>query len=45
VSLLAYICRTVRSLTQAPNSATDIHQQGLGNICSHNTRLTTPMYF
>jgi len=27
-----------------PNSATDRHQQGPDNICSHSTRLTTPMY-
>ena len=28
-----------------PNSATDIHQLGPNNICGHNTKLTTPMYF
>jgi hypothetical protein len=27
---------------QVPNSATDIHQQGLDNKWSHTTRLTTP---
>jgi hypothetical protein len=30
---------------QVPNSVADIHQQGPCNICSHTTRLTTPMYF
>ena len=25
--------------------AADIHQQGPDNICSHTTRLTTPIYF
>jgi len=24
---------------------TYVHQQGPDNICSHTTRLTTPMYF
>ena len=32
-----------QSLT--PNSAADIHEQGPDNICSHSTRLITPMYF
>ena len=32
-------------LSQVPNSVADIHQQGPDNICSHSTRLTTPMYF
>jgi len=26
-------------------SATDTHQQGPDNICSHTTGLTTPVYF
>jgi hypothetical protein len=44
-SLLVYACRTVRNLSQVPNSAADIHQQGPDNICSHTTKLTTPMDF
>jgi len=27
------------------NIATDIHQLGPNNICSHTTKLTTTMYF
>jgi hypothetical protein len=33
------------TISLVPNNAADIHQQGPGNICSHTTRLTTPMYF
>jgi hypothetical protein len=32
-------------LARVANSATDTHQQGPNNICSHTTELTTPMYF
>ena len=39
------LCISHWNQTLIPNSATDIHQQGLDNICSHITRLTTLMYF
>jgi hypothetical protein len=42
-SQLKYI--GVVRLSLIPNSATDIHQQGPNNVCSHATKLTTPMYF
>ena len=30
---------------QVPNSAAEIHQQVSDNICNHNIRLTTKIYF
>ena len=35
----------ITNCCQVPNSAADIHQQGPDDICSHTTKLTTPMYF
>jgi len=45
VRVFTRLCYQVLAGVGLPHCAADLHQQGPDNICSHTTRLTTPMYF